>query len=231
MNQVPIIPKVLTIEVVLTALDEVSIMNFMSAAFADGARQLAEVGRRFDARGWVLGTSGNFSVVSGRDPLRLAITASGLFKGQLTADQILEIDDRGTVLDGPAGKPRPKRSCTSRSSGRGAGAVLHTHSIWSTMLSDRTGTIGGLTIDGYEMLKGLDGRDDARASRVDSDSRQRSGHDPLGARVRGTAATDPACHAFLLRRHGLYTWGDDPGGRGSSRRDSRVPARSDRPQR
>ena len=29
----------------------------------------------------------------------------------------------------------------------------------------------------------------------------------LGARVRDLLSTDPACHAFLLRRHGMYTWG------------------------
>src|SRR6476620_3372060 len=77
----------------------------MPAARDEAGRQLAEVGRRFDARGWVLGTSGNFSLVSGRDPLRLTITASGLFKGQLTADQFLEIDDRCAVVDGTAAKP------------------------------------------------------------------------------------------------------------------------------
>ena len=208
MNQVPIIPKVLTIEVALTALDEVSIMNFMSAAFADGARQLAEVGRRFDARGWVLGTSGNFSVVAGRDPLRLAITASGLFKGQLTADQILEIDDRCTVLDGPGGKPSAEAQLHLEIvRTRHAGAVLHTHSIWSTMLSDLHWNDRGLTVDGYEMLKGLDGVTTHEHREwipiLDNDQDMTR----LGARVRDLLSTDPACHAFLLRRHGMYTWG------------------------
>ena len=30
----------------------------------------------------------------------------------------------------------------------------------------------------------------------------------LAVRVRGLLAQHPAAHAFLLRRHGLYTWGD-----------------------
>ena len=38
-----------------------------------------------------------------------------------------------------------------------ADAVLHTHSIWSTLLSDRHAAAGGLAIEGYEMLKGLEG--------------------------------------------------------------------------
>jgi ribulose-5-phosphate 4-epimerase/fuculose-1-phosphate aldolase len=36
--------------------------------------RLAETGRLFYQRGWVLGTSGNFSAVMSRDPLRLLIT-------------------------------------------------------------------------------------------------------------------------------------------------------------
>src|SRR5712691_12253815 len=40
---------------------------------------------------------------------------------------------------------------------RGAGAVLHTHSIWSTILSELHAPQKGLTLTGYEMLKGLEG--------------------------------------------------------------------------
>jgi 1,2-dihydroxy-3-keto-5-methylthiopentene dioxygenase len=51
----------------------------------DLARALAGTSHRFYARGWVLGTSGNFSMVASRDPLRLAITASGRDKRTLKA--------------------------------------------------------------------------------------------------------------------------------------------------
>lgn len=44
---------------------------------SDSAAALAEISHRFYGRGWVLGTSGNFSVIASRDPLRIAITASG----------------------------------------------------------------------------------------------------------------------------------------------------------
>jgi methylthioribulose-1-phosphate dehydratase len=54
--------------------------------FEQAAGLLGEVGERFDARNWVLGTSGNFSVVLGRDPLRLAMTRSGMAKGRLDPD-------------------------------------------------------------------------------------------------------------------------------------------------
>ena len=47
------------------------------------SRRLVEIGREFYARGWVFGTSGNFSAVTQREPLRLAITSSGRDKGAL----------------------------------------------------------------------------------------------------------------------------------------------------
>src|SRR6266542_2494601 len=125
-------------------------------SFAALAGQLAEVGRLCYARGWALGTSGNFSAVVSRDPLRLAITTSGVDKGLLSVADIVEIDEHGTVVAG-SGKPSAEASLhLAVARARGAGAVLHTHSIWSTILSD-TATAGGLEIEGYEMLKGLGG--------------------------------------------------------------------------
>ena len=122
------------------------------------AEQLVLAGRRFDTRGWVMGTSGNFSVVIGREPLRFAITPSATFKGELHAGEILEMDDRGAALtSGPARVSAEALLHVEIVRARGAGAVLHTHSIWSTLLSDRFGDAGGFAIEGYEMLKGLEG--------------------------------------------------------------------------
>ncbi|MDF3142250.1 class II aldolase/adducin family protein, partial [Streptomyces sp. T21Q-yed] len=51
---------------------------------------LAAESARFASFGWMRGTSGNLSVVLTRDPLRLAVTASGHDKGELTpADVVL----------------------------------------------------------------------------------------------------------------------------------------------
>src|SRR5207245_9674247 len=68
-----------------------------SATFAELAAQLAEIGRHCYARGWALGTSGNFSAVVRRNPMRLAITASGVDKGVLSVGHVLQIDQDGTA--------------------------------------------------------------------------------------------------------------------------------------
>src|SRR5436190_23673653 len=122
----------------------------------DPADQLIAAGRRFDARNWVLGTSGNFSAVLDRDPLRLAITRSGTHKGQLTRADILEYGD-GRILSGGGSASAETPLHVEIYARRPAGAVLHTHSIWSTPLSHRYAGPRGLAIEGYEMLKGLAG--------------------------------------------------------------------------
>ncbi len=76
----------------------------MARDFQGIATLLAELGRNSYARGWVLGTSGNFSAVVSRDRFCMAITATGLDKGSLTPKQIVRVDANGTVIEGP-GKP------------------------------------------------------------------------------------------------------------------------------
>src|SRR5437016_4203601 len=120
---------------------------------SEAAAQLVRIGQRFDARGWVLGTSGNFSVVVQPRPLRLAITRSGTHKGELTADDVLEVDDAGAVLGAGGGAPSAEtRLHLEIIKTRAAAAVMHTHSIWSTAVSDRCAAQGGVAIEGYEML-------------------------------------------------------------------------------
>ena len=91
---------------------------------------------------------------------------------------------------------------------RGAGAVLHTHSIWSTLLSDRHAAMGGVAIEGYEMLKGLEGVTTHEHREWIPVLENDQNMPRLAGRLEEVLGRNPACHAFLLRRHGMYTWGD-----------------------
>jgi methylthioribulose-1-phosphate dehydratase len=64
----------------------------MSDSFSQIASSLASIARDFHLRGWLVGTSGNLSAVVEREPLRLAMSLSGVDKGELSAQQILMID-------------------------------------------------------------------------------------------------------------------------------------------
>jgi methylthioribulose-1-phosphate dehydratase len=177
--------------------------------FSATAEELAQIGRAFYGRGWVLGTSGNFSAVVSREPLRLAITSSSVDKGELRADHILQIDADAKVLRG-SGRPSAETLLHLAVVGlREAGAVLHTHSVWSNILSDAFAAEGGLGIEGYEMLKGLQGistHEHREWLPVIENSQDMTA---LAKSVEEALRKFPDSHAFLLRRHGLYTWGKD----------------------
>src|SRR5207237_9769939 len=97
--------------------------------YEGAADHLAQLGQDFHRRGWALGTSGNFSAVIEREPLRLAITASSVDKGKLTPDQIIEVDESGHVLNGSTKKPSAETLLhLVVVNDLRANAVLHTHS-------------------------------------------------------------------------------------------------------
>ena len=179
-----------------------------SGSFSKAAQSLAETGKGFYSRGWVLGTSGNFSAVVSREPLRLAITSTGLDKGSLTPAQFLEIDGKANVVHGEG---RPSAEALLHLAivrDVKAGAVLHTHSVWSTVLSGTHARHGGVALEGYEMLKGLSGVQTHKHREWLPILENSQDMVVLADRVSHTLREKSGIHGFLLRDHGLYTWGD-----------------------
>ena len=89
--------------------------------------------------------------------MRLAITRSGVHKGALQRGRHPRARRGGAVSGGPGQPSAETRLHLEIIAARHAGAVMHTHSIWATLLSDRGAARGGIAIEGYEMLKGLAG--------------------------------------------------------------------------
>ena len=173
--------------------------------------ELRRIGRIFWERGWSLGTSSNYSVVTERDPLRLLITASGKDKGRLTRDDFVLVDQLGHGVH----EHQPKSSAETllhclAAEDPEVGAVLHTHSVWSTILSDRFAPQGGILIEGYEMLKGLShisSHEHAEWLPIFDNSQNIP---ELADQVRlQRQSRRPFRHGYIIRRHGIYTWGKD----------------------
>ncbi|HZE71192.1 MAG TPA: methylthioribulose 1-phosphate dehydratase [Pyrinomonadaceae bacterium] len=174
------------------------------------AAHLVEISKGFYLRGWVSGTSGNFSAVVKRDPLVLAMSASGADKEILSPEQILLIDDQCNVISERAAKPSAESPLHTRLAREfGTGAVLHTHSVWSTTLSELEAAKGGVAIEGYEMLKGLTNVQTHEHREWLPIVENSQDMIALAEMVSRTLRNSPAAHGFLLRRHGLYTWGSD----------------------
>jgi len=174
------------------------------------SEQLTELARDFHRRGWALGTSGNFSAVIDREPLRLAITASSLDKSRLSPEQILEVDADGNMLHPGPGRPSAETLLhIAIVHARDAGAILHTHSVWSTILSDYHIGHGGFFIEGYEMLKGLEGVRTHEHREWIPILENSQDMVALASEARRTLQDNTGVHGFLIRRHGMYTWGRD----------------------
>ena len=176
---------------------------------------LIAAGQDFRRRGWSLGTSSNYSVIVDRDPLTLLLTGSGYDKGALQTDQFVLIDGEGRSLHPSFPKPSAEtllHTVLARSAD--AGAVLHTHSAYGTVLSEKHLREGKLTISGYEMLKGLEGIT-THDTAIDVEIFANTQDIATLAREVEARLLDPVKplrHGFLIAGHGLYTWAADLAG-------------------
>jgi methylthioribulose-1-phosphate dehydratase len=195
-----------------TTSEPASVLPEFLHSYAEQVDQLRRVGNIFWQRGWSLGTSSNYSVVVNRNPLQLLVTASGKDKGRLTREDFVLVDGDGK----PIREGQPKSSAETllhcvAAQQENVGAILHTHSVWSTILSERFAGIGGLAIEGFEMLKGLSGvttHEHREWLRIFENTQDI----PVLAEQVKAAMLDtdkPLTHGYLIRRHGIYTWGRD----------------------
>lgn len=195
-------------------------MTFDSSAAVQG---LQAIGREFHGKSWSLGTSSNYSVVASRQPLELVITASGKDKSALTEDDFVRVDASGKVLGpgrsggdaaGRAASAETLLHCMIAEMVPSVGAILHTHSVWGTILSKFDLERGSLRLEGYEMLKGLDGirtHETFEEVPIFSNSQDIAALSevirPRLSDPQWHAGEHPPFHGFLLAGHGLYTWG------------------------
>ncbi len=174
---------------------------------------LRELGYTYWQRGWSLGTSSNYSVVVSRDPLQILITASGKDKGRLGRNDFVLVDSEGRKLhpDAPASSAETLLHCVAAECLPEVGAVLHTHSPWSTILSQRYFSAGGIEFHDYEMLKGLSGISSHQQTVwfpiFDNTQDIPSLADGVRSQLQSPASS--LTHGYLIRQHGIYTWGRD----------------------
>ena len=173
--------------------------------FASEAEALCAAARWCYGRGWVPATSGNFSMRAGS---RILITPSGLDKGVLTRADLLEVDGEGRAVNGK-GKPSAETGLhlVLYDKRPDAGAIMHVHTVWNTLLSAKFAARGELALEGYEILKGLSRvatHDHAERLPILNNTQEYTG---LCRDLGAALDAYPETHGVLLSRHGLYTWG------------------------
>ncbi len=167
--------------------------------------EIIEAGRFLYGRGWSPATSSNYSTRLSTS--QALLTVSGKHKGQLGLDDVLATDLAGNSLE-PDKKPSAETLLhTQLYTWRAEiGAVLHTHSVNATVLSRMTpGEF--IEFEDYELQKAFSGvsTHESRVRVPIFDNDQDIAR--LAAKVQPWLDMHPECVGYLIRGHGLYTWG------------------------
>lgn len=169
------------------------------------SQAIIDAGRFLYGRGWSPATSSNYS--ARLTTAEVLLTVSGRHKGELGMDDLLAVDMDGRSLE--EGKKPSAETLLHTQLYRWKpeiGAVLHTHSVNATVLS-RLCLADSLVFADYELQKAFDGVT-THESQVEVpifDNDQNIAR--LAARVQPWLDSHPDCVGYLIRGHGLYTWG------------------------
>ena len=170
------------------------------------AGEIIEAGRFLYGRGWSPATSSNYSVrLSDKEAL---LTVSGKHKGQLGPDDVLATDLAGNSLE-PGKKPSAETLLHTQLYAWKSeiGAVLHTHSVNATVLSRLT-LSDSLVFSDYELQKAFSGISTHECQVCVPIFDNDQDITRLAAKVQPWLDANPDCVGYLIRGHGLYTWGE-----------------------
>lgn len=169
----------------------------------DLALALIDVGHQVSAHGWVPATSGNFSALLDDD--YIAITVSGCHKGHLNAADIMLVDMDGEPVDDRRPSAETLLHLWLYQWRDDIRAVLHTHSVRSTVLSRIAD--GEVLLDGLEVLKAFDGIETHETEIIIPVFPNDQNIARLAEQVGEYLLRHPEVPGYLIAGHGLYTWG------------------------
>jgi methylthioribulose-1-phosphate dehydratase len=193
-------------------------MYHLGAAFFCGATCfVGSPSRPVSPAGWVTGTGGGISIRRGEE---IYIAPSGVQKERMEAEDMFVMDVSGErqLSAPPASKGFTPSQCTplffNAYRMRAAGAVIHTHSqhaVMATLLFDRE-----FRITHQEMIKGIrrgwgpqsksmNYYDELVVPIIENTAQEKD----LQERMAQAMEAYPDSCAVLVRRHGVYVWGEN----------------------
>lgn len=179
------------------------------ADFHQKALQLCAYGKMCYERGWSPATSSNYSIRINQ--IACALTSSGKHKGRLQPEDILAVDMQGHAITtlNDKGKPSAETLLHTQLYQRDnkIGAVLHTHSPNAVLLSHLV-QANHVRIEGWELLKALQGITTHNTSITIPIFDNTQNIAELAQQVDAHMAQNNI-HGYLIRGHGIYTWGQD----------------------
>jgi len=168
---------------------------------------IVELCRQFYTQGWVSGTGGGISL---RNGAQVYMAPSGVQKERLQPEDLFVLNADGDVIEAPADKSLKVSACAplfyNAFQLRNAGAVLHSHSqnaMLATLIFDSVFRVTHL-----EMMKGITGvgyHDTLEVPIIENTAHECDLADSMAEAMNAF----PHSHAVLVKRHGVYVWGQD----------------------
>jgi len=168
---------------------------------------ICDLARTFYDLGWASGTGGGICI---REGDTVIVAPSGVQKERMQPEQMFTLALDGAILARPSDPALRPSECSSLFLKaihlRGAGAVIHSHSIHAALATLIFET--EFTISHLEMIKGIAGMrysDRLIVPIIENTERECD----LAESLEEAILANPATHAVLVRRHGVYVWGTD----------------------
>lgn len=175
---------------------------------------ICELCRQFYGLGWVSGTGGGISI---RDDEGIHMAPSGVQKERIAPEDVYLLDpsdlEQCRVLRPPTNASLKVSECQPLFFNafrlRGAGAVIHSHSLWAVLaarLASPRGEAGVFVSEGLEMHKGLRGKgcfDRVEVPIIANTPREAALTDSMAAAMQ----RHPDVDAVIVAGHGVYVWG------------------------
>jgi methylthioribulose 1-phosphate dehydratase/enolase-phosphatase E1 len=185
---------------------------------------MSQLCEKFYAKGWMPGTGGGMSIRIGsgteKNPYSVFSTPSGIQKEDMIGDDIFELSFPDQTVITPPVTPMLKLSSMTNiwyvvyNLRPSTMCVIHTHSLYAQLATfldqDHPGEDEDkdvLRITHLEMIKGVGGHAYSDVLEIPIIDNQKS-ENLLAPDMERVIQKYPTCNAVLVRRHGVYVWGD-----------------------
>jgi methylthioribulose-1-phosphate dehydratase len=171
--------------------------------------QLVDTIHFLHGKGWAPATSSNYSIRP-FDSGMFWVSASGIDKGTFGPEHLMQVDRQGKpVHDNRKPSAETLIHCLIYELFPETRCILHTHSVYNTVLSTAHAPQSKVVLEGYEVQKGIRGID-THDSRLEIPVLPNS-QDMVAfcSLLREIHGQNPTFSAFLIAGHGLYTWGTE----------------------
>ena len=175
-------------------------------------QQLTDIIKFFNQRGWSPATSTNYSFRTPEvEEPTYTISKSGIDKQFFNEQDFMHIDTAGKATADYAGMKSSAETLLHTmlySQFADCQAVLHTHSLLSTVLSAQYEKEKGFFIEQLEVLKAIRGITTHEAKLWVPIFANSQDIATLSQEVKAYLDQNPQTFGFLLAGHGLYAWGN-----------------------